>query len=142
MPNALDHIGIFVDDLDAALPVYATLVGIEHHVLREVPELGLRLAFFRDQGGAIIELVEARGRSELRHGDVVVALEVTDLDAEIARLAAAGIHVHDQPATETLPLRRGWITKGGGHGTIIELCPKGAVARFVDGALRSQTEVG
>ena len=135
MANILDHIGIFVDDLDAALAVYSTLIGVDGHILREVPELGLRLAFFRDQGGAIIELVEAQGTHELRHGDVVVALQVDDLDAEIARLAAARIHVHDQPPSENLPLRRGWITKRNGHGTIIELCPKGEVARFVDDTL-------
>lgn len=135
MPNSLDHIGIIVDDLDAALVVYSTLIGVESYVLREVPELGLRLAFFRDQGGAIIELVESRGTFELRHGDVVVALEVDDLDTEIARLASAGIRVHDQRPNKNLPLRRGWITKRDGHGTIIELCPKGEVARFVNGAL-------
>lgn len=133
MTGPLDHIGIFVDDLDAAIGFYCRLLGAAAPVVREVPELKLRLAFFVQQGGAIIELVESRGRSELRHGDVVVALEVEDLDAEIARLTAAGIKVHDQPPTDNLPLRRGWITKDGGHGTIIELCPKGAVARFVLG---------
>lgn len=134
MSGKLDHIGILVEDLDLAIPVYQALIGGGAPVIRNVPELKLRLAFFVQQGGAIIELVESRGRSELRHGDVVVALEVEDLDAEIARLGAAGIKVHDQPPTENLPLRRGWITKGDGHGTIIELCPKGAVARFVHGA--------
>lgn len=124
----------FAEDLDTAIPFYAQVLGVTGPVVREVPELKLRLAFFAAQGGAIIELVESRGRSEMRHGDVVVALEVEDLDAEIARLAAAGVKVHDQAPTEHLPLRRGWITKGDGHGTIIELCPKGAVAAFVRGA--------
>jgi methylmalonyl-CoA/ethylmalonyl-CoA epimerase len=135
MSGKLDHIGIFVADLDAAIPFYQQVLGAPAPVIREVPELKLRLAFFARQGGPIIELVESRGRSEMTHGDVVVALEVDDLDAEIARMAAAGIKVHDQPPTEHLPLRRGWITKGAGHGTIIELCPKGAVERFVRGAL-------
>lgn len=135
MIGTLDHIGIFVDDLETAIPFYERLLGLAAPVVRVVPELRLRLAFFLPAQGPILELVEARGRTELRHGDVVVALEVDDLDAEIARLSAAGIVVHDQPPTEHLPLRRGWITKGGAHGTIIELCPKGAVARFVRGAL-------
>lgn len=134
MAGKLDHIGIFVDDLDAALGFYETLIGHGPPVIRHVPELGLRLAFFTRQGGEILELVEASGKSEMRHGDVVVALEVDDLAAEIARLKAAGIKAYHQKPTENLPLHRGWITKGDGHGTIIELCPKGEVARFVAGA--------
>jgi len=134
MASKLDHIGIFVNRLDEAIPFYEKIIGTRSPIIREVPELGLRLAFFTDQGGAIIELVEARGKTEMVQGDVVVALEVDDLDAEIARLKAEGIKVYDQAPTEHLPLRRGWITKGGGMNTIIELCPKGEVAKFVKGA--------
>lgn len=131
--SKLDHIGIFVDSLDAALPFYENLLGHGAPIVREVPELGLRLAFFAAQGGPIIELVEASGKTELGRGDVVVALEVDDLDAEIERLRKAGVKVHHQKPTPNLPLHRGWITKGDGQGTIIELCPKGEVARFVSG---------
>jgi methylmalonyl-CoA/ethylmalonyl-CoA epimerase len=133
MMGKLDHIGIFVESLERAVPFYETLIGRGAPVIREVPELGLRLAFFTRQGGEIVELVEASGRTEMKHGDVVVALEVDDLEAEIARLQAAGIKAYHQKPTDNLPLHRGWITKGDGHGTIIELCPKGEVARFVAG---------
>lgn len=134
MPNRLDHIGIFVEDLDAGIAFYQTVIGLENPIIREVPELKLKLAFFVDQGGEIIELVSTTGKTELSQGDVVVALEVEDLDAEIARYGAAGIKVYDQPPTENLPLRRGWVTKGAGMNTIIELCPKGSVRDFVTGA--------
>ena len=134
MTGKLDHIGIFVDSLDKAIPFYVTLIGQGQPVIRDVPELGLRLAFFHSQGGPIVELVEASGKSEMKHGDLVVAFEVDDLEAEIARLKAQGIKAYHQKPTENLPLSRGWITKGDGHGTIIELCPKGEVARFVAGA--------
>ncbi|MGV0819092.1 VOC family protein [Martelella sp. AMO21009] len=133
MTGALDHIGIFVEDLETAIPFYRDLIGQGDPVIREVPELKLRLAFFTGQGGLPIELVESSGKSEMAHGDVVVALEVDDLEAEIARLQAAGIKAYHQKPTDNLPLHRGWITKGDGHGTIIELCPKGEVARFVVG---------
>lgn len=134
MTGKLDHIGIFVDSLEAATPFYETLIGCGPPVIREVPELGLRLAFFTRQGGEIVELVEASGRTELNPGDVVVAFEAEDLAAEIARLRAAGVKVHHQKPTASLPLERGWITKGDARGTVVELCPKGAVARFVAGA--------
>ena len=135
MPLPLDHIGIFVTSLDEAIPFYRTVLNTGEPILRDVPELGLRLAFFADLGGTVIELVETSGKTEMVQGDVVVALEVEDLDAEIARLKAEGIRVYDQKPTENLPLRRGWMTKGDGMNTIIELCPKGEVARFVRGEL-------
>lgn len=134
MAGQLDHIGLFVDDLEKAVAFYQPLLGHGAPIVREVPELGLRLAFFIGQGGLAIELVETSGKSEMRHGDVVVALEVDDLEAEIARLKAEGVTVHHQKPTENLPLHRGWITKADGHGTIIELCPKGEVLGFIAGA--------
>ncbi|MEC7764314.1 MAG: VOC family protein [Pseudomonadota bacterium] len=133
MGNKLDHIGIFVEDLDAGIEFYKTVLGVSDPIIREVPELSLKLAFFAEQGGEIIELVSTTGQTELTQGDVVVALEVEDLDAELARYAAAGIKVYDQKPTENLPLRRGWVTKADGRNTIIELCPKGDVRRFVMG---------
>ena len=135
MSLPLDHIGIFVTSLDDAVPFYRKALNAVEPIVREVPELGLRLAFFADGGDTIIELVEASGKTEMVQGDVVVALEVEDLDAEIARLKAEGIRVHDQKPTENLPLRRGWMAKREGLNTIIELCPKGEVARFVRGEL-------
>lgn len=134
MTGKLDHIGIFVESLERAIPFYRTIIDHGEPVIREVPELGLRLAFFGGQGGELIELVEASGKTEMKPGDVVVALEVDDLAAEIARLKAAGIRAYHQAPTKNLPLERGWITKGDGLGTIIELCPRGEVARFVKGA--------
>ena len=134
MTGKLDHVGIVVDSLDAAIPFYEAVIGQGPPIIRVIPELGLRLAFFARQGGELIELVEASGKTELKPGDVVVALEVDDLEAEIARLKAAGIHVYHQKPTENLPLHRGWITKGDGRGTVIELVPKGEVALFATGA--------
>ncbi|MCV2448374.1 VOC family protein [Paracoccus sp. DMF] len=134
MKPVLDHIGIAVAELQPALEFYGRTLGLGQPVIRLVPELGLRLAFFDNPAGPIIELVEASGKTELRPGDVVVALEVEDLDAAIAEYRARGLRVYDQPPTANLPLRRGWITKAGGHGNVIELCPKGEVAAFVRGA--------
>ena len=134
MLGKLDHIGIFVENLEKAVPFYEAAIGHGPPIVKEVPELGLRLAFFHNQGGLLVELVEASGKSEMKPGDVVVAFEVDDLEAEIARLKAAGIKVYHQKPTENLPLHRGWMTKGDGLGTIIELCPKGEVSRFVLGA--------
>ena len=127
----IDHIAIYVDDLDTGIAFYADLLG-GRPVVASVPELGIACAFFAPPGAPAIELVTFSGQGELRHGDVVVAIEVEDLDAALAEYRALGMKVYDQPPTENLPLRRGWITKAQGHGTIIELCPVGAVARFIE----------
>lgn len=117
--------------MDAGIAFYRTLLGGEP-VIAEVPELGIACAFFADGKGAPIELVSFTGKGELAHGDVVVAIAVDDLDAALAEYRAAGLKVHDQPPTENLPLRRGWITKKAGHGTIIELCQTGQIAAFIE----------
>lgn len=136
MTNRLDHIGIIVGTLEEGIAFYGRTAGLGVPIVKDIPELRIRCAFF-DPGadGTIIELVEFSGAGDLVHGDVVVALEVVDLDEALAHFRAQGVRVFDQPATENLPLRRGWVLKKDAHGTVIELCPKGEVARFV----RSQT---
>jgi catechol 2,3-dioxygenase-like lactoylglutathione lyase family enzyme len=132
MANKLDHIAIFVNELESGIRFYSDVVGLGDPVVREIPELKIRCAFFdAGQDSTIIELVEFSGKGDLVHGDVVVAIEVDDLDAALARFRAAGVRAFDQPPTPNLPLRRGWVLKADGHGTVLELCPRGEVARFV-----------
>lgn len=134
MATKLDHIAIIVARLEDGVRFYRDVVGLGPPVLREVPELRIRCAFFDPGDGTIVELVEFSGTSDLAHGDVVVAIEVDDLDEALARFRAAGVRVFDQKPTENLPIRRGWVLKKDGHGTVLELCPKGEVARFVRAA--------
>jgi methylmalonyl-CoA/ethylmalonyl-CoA epimerase len=136
MPK-LDHVAIFVDDLDAGISFYSDLLGLGAPIVKSVPELNIRCAFFDAGDTPMIELVSFTGAGELAHGDAVVAIEVDDLDVATADYRAKGMKVHEQPATANLPLRRGWITKANGHGTIIELCAKGEFARFVHSAIGS-----
>lgn len=137
MSGKLDHIGIFVERLEDAIPFYQTLINHGPPAICEVPEVGLRLAFFANQGGAIIELIEATAALGMSHGETIVSLEVEDLAAEIARLRDAGIDIQHRLPSEALPLDRGWITKEGGHRTIIELVPRGEVQRFIAHKSRS-----
>jgi methylmalonyl-CoA/ethylmalonyl-CoA epimerase len=129
----LDHIAIIVSQLEAAVAFYGEVLGLGQPILRDIPELGLRCAFFDAGDNPPIELVQFSGQSDLVHGDVVVALEVDDLDATLGALRSKGVRVFDQPPTANLPIRRGWILKRDAHNTVIELCPKGEVARFIRG---------
>jgi methylmalonyl-CoA/ethylmalonyl-CoA epimerase len=125
---------LIVEKLEPAIAFYGSVAGLGEPIIREVPEIKIRCAFFDPgEGGTIVELVEFGGKSDLVHGDVVVAIEVDDLDAAMARYREAGVRVFDQAPTPNLPLRRGWILKKDGHGTVIELCLRGDVARFVRG---------
>ena len=134
MTNRLDHVAIFVRKLEAGIDFYRSVVGLGEPIVRDIPELQIRCAFFDPGvGGTIVELVEFSGQGDLAHGDVVVAIEVDDLDEALAHFRAKGVRVFDQPPTPNLPLRRGWVLKRDGHGTVIELCPRGAVAHFVRG---------
>jgi catechol 2,3-dioxygenase-like lactoylglutathione lyase family enzyme len=138
MTNKLDHIAIFVRSLDEGITFYRDVAGLGEPTVRDIAELKIRCAFF-DPGadGVIVELVEFSGRGDLAHGDVVVAIEVEDLDTALAHFRAQGVRAFDQPATANLPLRRGWVLKADGHGTVLELCPRGAVAKFVRASARS-----
>ena len=134
MTNRLDHVAIFVRKLEDGIDFYRSVVGLGEPIVRDIPEMQIRCAFFDPGvGGTIVELVEFSGQGDLAHGDVVVAIEVDDLDEALAHFRAKGVRVFDQPPTPNLPLRRGWVLKRDGHGTVIELCPRGAVARFVRG---------
>ena len=133
MANRLDHIAIVVRSLEQGIAFYGTVAGLGAPIVKVIPELQLRCAFFGSADGPIVELVEFSGKGELAHGDVVVAIEVEDLDAALAHFRGSGVRAFDQPPTANLPLRRGWVLKKDGHGTVIELCQKGDIARFVRG---------
>jgi len=131
MTPRLDHVAISVSDLDAAVAFYGDGLGLGSPVRCDLPELRMRIAFFQAPGSRIIELVEMQGRGAPAHGEVIVALEVEDLDAAIALYRDRGMSVIDLPPTRALPLRRGLIPKDAAHGTMIELCQRDEVVRFV-----------
>ena len=131
MAHRLDHIAIVVNRLEEGVAFYQGVVGLGAPIVKAVPELNIRCAFFDPGDGPIIELVEFSGKGELSQGDVVVAIEVDDLDAALAHFRERGVRAFDQPPTPNLPLRRGWVLKKDGMGAVLELCPKGEVAKFV-----------
>lgn len=98
--NNIDHIGIAVNSLAEAIPVYAALLGENASGEEEVPSEGVRVAFFGDGHGRI-ELLEATGpespvaRFLERNGPGVhhVCLSVPDLDVALEEAADAGVEV-------------------------------------------------
>ena len=98
--NNIDHIGIAVNSLAEAIPVYSALLGSNVSGTEEVPSEGVRVAFF-GEGEGRIELLEAIGpespvaRFLERRGPGVhhVCLAVADLETALEEAEAAGIEV-------------------------------------------------
>ncbi|MFQ5889227.1 MAG: methylmalonyl-CoA epimerase [Gemmatimonadota bacterium] len=93
----IDHIGIAVNSLETARPLYAALLGENAAGEEEVPEEGVRVVFF-GEGEGRVELLEALGPNSSiarfleRRGAGVhhVCLIVPDVGAAVERARAAG----------------------------------------------------
>lgn len=105
MLSHIDHIGIAVHSLEAAIPLYRDLFGLSFEGTDEVEEQGVRVAFFRC-GDAKVELLEpTRDDSPIatflaKRGEGVhhVAFATDDIAAERARASAAGARLlSDRP---------------------------------------------
>jgi methylmalonyl-CoA/ethylmalonyl-CoA epimerase len=111
--SRLHHVGIVVADLDSAIANYHAL-GFGEADRFEVPEQGIRAAFFALAQGAV-ELIQptdpegAIGRFMAKRGEGFhhAAYEVDDLAGTLDRLAIAGV--------ELIDLR----PRVGGHGLMI-----------------------
>jgi catechol 2,3-dioxygenase-like lactoylglutathione lyase family enzyme len=82
-------------------------------------------------GGGFLELVS--GSSPVATGSAALWLQVPDVDAEHARLAAAGVTVLRAPVTEPWGLRECWVADPDGvHIALIEIPDAHPLRRRVD----------
>ena len=103
MLGEIDHIGIAVEDIDAAVGLYRDQLGMREQHRETVEEQGVH-ALLLEIGGAHVELVApigpdsgvakflARKGPGLHH----VAYRTDDIDAELKRLVTAGIRLIDE----------------------------------------------
>ena len=106
MKPILDHIGIAVKDLDAAVQTYRAL-GFEPGSIDDVPGFGVKIAFL-PMGDGSIELVQpvsdagamAKFLSKKGQGFHHICLRVEDIRAELARLEGLGVQVVDREPRE------------------------------------------
>jgi len=103
MKATLDHIGIAVKDLQAALAFYRDALGLEIEDEEEVPSQQVR-ARFVPVGESRLELLEATApespiaRYIDRRGPGLhhITLRVDDIAAALARLTARGVRLIDE----------------------------------------------
>ena len=129
MKAVLDHIGIAVDDLDAALAFYTDALGLEVDTTEEVPSQGVRAHFVR-VGPASLELLEATSeespirRFVTRRGAGIhhITLRVDDIAAALARLKARGVRLIDETPREGAEgALVAFVHPAGAHGVLVEL---------------------
>ena len=129
MKAVLDHIGIAVDDLDAALAFYADALGLEVEATEDVPSQGVRAHFVR-VGSAALELLEATSeespirRFVTRRGAGIhhITLRVDDIAAALVRLKARGVKLVDEtPRDGAEGSLVAFVHPASAHGVLVEL---------------------
>ena len=129
MINRIDHIGIAVNSIEEALKVYRDALGLAVTHIAEEPEQKVKVAFL-PRGGSEIELLEpypgdgpVRKFMEKRgEGIHHICLEVDDVEASLAQLAAAGVQLIDStPRMNSRGQKIAFIHPKAANGVLIEL---------------------
>jgi methylmalonyl-CoA/ethylmalonyl-CoA epimerase len=127
--RSIHHIAIVVQDLDAALCVYADGLGLELSDRREVPEEGVEIAFL-PTGNGLFELLSPLGtdsgvgRFLAKHGEGMhhVCVAVDDIEAAMEQMRAGGAHLlTDEPRTNADGVRYVFVHPRSTHGVLLEL---------------------
>src|SRR5437899_1555120 len=129
MKAILDHVGIAVNDLGAALAFYRDALGLEIEPAAEVPSQRVR-AHMVPAGGASLELLEATAPGSpiaafldkrgpgLHH----ITLRVEDINAALALLKTRGARLIDEtprPGAEGALVA--FVHPSAAHGVLVEL---------------------
>ena len=124
----IDHIGIVVEDLEAALEVYKTALGLPLAEIVEVADQQVRVAFMPvgesnielvqpiNDGTGIARLLEKRGEG-IHH----ICIEVDALEDALERLKAHGVPLIDKEPRPGAHGRVAFVHPKGTHGVLIEL---------------------
>ncbi|MFL5965252.1 MAG: methylmalonyl-CoA epimerase [Gaiellaceae bacterium] len=131
--RGIHHLGVAVEDLDAALSTYEKLFGAEVEHRATVPDQGVEAAAVR-MGSGRVELLEPLGadtpvgRFLTKRGPGMhhVAYEVDDVGAALATLSAAGADLIDeQPREGLFGLEVAFVHPDSVHGVLSEVVSPG-----------------
>jgi LAO/AO transport system kinase len=127
-PLRIDHLGIAVKSIDAALGFYAQQLGMEVALRQRVPQEKVNVAML-PVGGPRIELLEATeadsviGRFVGKRGEGLhhVALRVADLRAAVKRLKDGGARILNEPRKGAGGHEYVFVHPGSTGGVLLEL---------------------
>jgi methylmalonyl-CoA/ethylmalonyl-CoA epimerase len=132
-PRGIHHLGVAVDDLDAAVDTYTRLFGGEVEHRATVQEQGVEAAAVL-MGDGRVELLAALGEdtpvgrflANRGPGMHHVAYEVADIDAALAALAEHGAELIDEEPREGLfGLEVAFVHPDSVHGVLSEVVSRG-----------------
>jgi methylmalonyl-CoA/ethylmalonyl-CoA epimerase len=128
----LSHIGIAVTNLEESVRIFSKLLQIDKVETEQVNDQKVRVAFFRvgdssielteatDPGSPIAQFIERRGEG-IHH----LSFEVDDIEAELARLKAAGFDLVDEkPRKGAGGYRIAFLHPKSTNGVLIEISEK------------------
>lgn len=130
MLKKLEHVGIAVADLDEAVNMYRTVLGMEPDEIVDVPERGMRIAFFT-LGEVQLELLASTGEDSniakflARRGPGMhhLAFLVDDVAAALERLKERGVQLIDEePKRGGRGNRIAFLHPRAMGGVLVELC--------------------
>ena len=124
----VDHIGIVVRDITAALKVYQVALGLPLRETVDVADQQVRVAFL-PIGESNIELVQptsgdtgvARYLAKRGEGIHHICIQVDDIEAALAQLKAQEVELIDKEPRQGAHGRVAFVHPKGAHGVLVEL---------------------
>jgi methylmalonyl-CoA/ethylmalonyl-CoA epimerase len=124
----IDHIGIIVQEIDAALRTYCDLLGFRLLQRITIAEQLVEAAFL-DGGNGTVELIAptdsssgtARFLQTRGEGTHHICFEVEDIAASLAAMAAQGLRLIDEKPRQGVHGLVAFVHPKATHGTMIEL---------------------
>lgn len=127
-PRRIDHVGIAVRDLEAAIETYSRVFGSAPARRENVREQRVEVAAF-EIGESSVELLQGTevdsviSRFVDRHGEGLhhVCFEVEDVDAAAGRLESSGFEIVSAPSEGSGGTRVVFVHPRSAHGVLLEL---------------------
>jgi len=129
-PTHIEHIGIAVEDLEAAISYYENVIGLECYAIEEVKDQKVRTAFFR-VGETKIELLESTnpegpvGKYIEKRGPGIhhLAFAVSDVDNALQEAEKNGARLIDRKGRQGAEgLKIGFLHPKSTFGVLTEFC--------------------
>ena len=130
MNPKIDHIGIAVRSIDAALSFYKNVIGINHQLIEEIESQKVRVAMLA-VGDINIELLEPTSREspiakflEL-HGEGVhhIAFATDSIESKLDQAKTAGVRlIHEVPFSGAHNKLVAFLHPKSCHGILTEFC--------------------
>jgi methylmalonyl-CoA/ethylmalonyl-CoA epimerase len=130
MITRIDHLGLAVRSLDAAIPYYENALGLRCEHREEVPSQKVRTAFFT-VGDVHLELLEPTApdspiaRFLEQHGEGVhhVAFATDAIEDQLRTAASAGVRlINEKPFPGAAGKLVAFLHPKSTHGVLTELC--------------------